>query len=140
MRLGETDLRTEYDCLDPASAPSCVCDAGCLARPGPGCPGGGDCAEQHVVRGVVGQVVHPLYDLNTWEYDIGLVTLDRSVSISAYIRPVCLPLVPGDLDQDRNKNWFVTGWGTTDPYRVKNAQTLQQVQVSFLIPLKIMTR
>ena len=88
------------------------------------------------MRGVSDQAVHPLYDPTTWEYDIGLVTLDRSVSVSAYIRPVCLPLLPGDLGQGKHKTWVVTGWGTTDPYRVKNAQTLQQVQVSKLGKVK----
>ena len=88
------------------------------------------------MRGVSDQAVHPLYDPTTWEYDIGLVTLDRSVTVSAYIRPVCLPLLPGGLDQGKHKTWVVTGWGTTDPYRVKNAQTLQQVQVSKLGKVK----
>ena len=61
------------------------------------------------------------------EYDVGILTLDRAVRISDYIRPVCLPEVPGELDQ---KNlWFVTGWGTTSHRRVRS-DTLQQVQVS----------
>merc|ERR1712142_738919 len=132
VRLGETDLRTEYDCLDPESAPKCVCDPGCVARPTPNCNGGRECADMHIIRGVARQTLHPLYDLNTWEYDIGLVTLDRAVSISAFIRPVCLPLVPGDPNTGPDQLWFVTGWGITNPFRATNADTLQQVQVEIV--------
>ena len=70
--------------------------------------------------------------VTTQEYDIGLVTLDRPVPMSAYIRPVCLPAVPGELDSSRTTLWFVTGWGTTTQREVL-AQTLQQVQVGKII-------
>ena len=60
------------------------------------------------------------------EYDVGVLTLDRAVRISDYIRPVCLPAAPGELDQ--RSLWFVTGWGTTS-YRRVLSDTLQQVQV-----------
>jgi len=62
----------------------------------------------------------------TQEYDVGILTLDTAVPLSDYIRPVCLPEVPGELDQSRL--WFVTGWGATSNRRVL-AEILQQVQV-----------
>ena len=65
----------------------------------------------------------------TQEYDVGILTLDTAVPLSDYIRPVCLPEVPGELDQSRL--WFVTGWGATSNRRVL-AEILQQVQVSNL--------
>ena len=73
--------------------------------------------------------------VTTQEYDIGLVTLDRPVPVSAYIRPVCLPAVPGELDTSRSTLWFVTGWGTTTSQREVLAQTLQQVQVGKITPV-----
>ena len=63
------------------------------------------------------------------EYDVGILTLDRAVTISDYIIPVCLPQVPGELDQSRL--WFVTGWGKTSFKRFLS-DTLQQVQVRSL--------
>ena len=66
VRLGETDLTTTYDCLDPSAEPSCVCDAGCAFSSWSACVAAKQCAERHVVRGVARQIVHPWYNLNTW--------------------------------------------------------------------------
>ena len=66
-------------------------------------------------------------DTSVQEYDAGILTLDRAVTISDYIIPVCLPQVPGELDKSRL--WFVTGWGTTSNRKVLS-ETLQQLQVS----------
>jgi len=121
VRLGETDLRRRLDCLDPEP------DSDCSLLPEDDCL---ECAEEHVVRRVSRQTIHPRYDPdNNWDHDIGLVTLAKAVKISDFIRPVCLPTVPGILSQDRL--WFVTGWGTTSKKRVIS-ETLQQVQVDIV--------
>ena len=54
--------------------------------------------------------------------------MDQAVTISDFIRPICLPTVPGVLSQDRL--WFVTGWGRTSNNRRVPSDTLQQVQVN----------
>ena len=64
------------------------------------------------------------------DHDVGILTLDRAVTISEFIRPVCLPEVGGELDEDNV--WIVTGWGTTSNTKVIS-NTLQQVQVSSYI-------
>ena len=64
------------------------------------------------------------------EYDIGMITLDRAVSLTDFIRPVCLPAAPGELATGRNNLWFVTGWGTTTSDSKLRSNTLQQVQVN----------
>ena len=146
VRLGETDLTTTLDCLDLSERPSCVCDEQCPFSSEDDCLAAGQCAHKHILRGVARQATHPQYDLNTWvgwrvfvffantvyaqEYDIGMITLDRPISITDYIRPVCLPAAPGELATGRDKFWFVTGWGTTTTYNNIQARALQQVQVN----------
>ena len=140
MRLGETDLSRRYDCKD--------LDFGCHFSSEEKCLEVGACAEQHVVRRVYKQTMHPRYNYKTWvrwhyltkianlitkylkDHDVGLVTLDQGVTISDFIRPVCLPSVPGTLDRDLL--WFVTGWGVTTNKRPALSTSLQQVQVSNL--------
>eukprot|EP00092_Neocalanus_flemingeri_P039147 GFUD01042609.1.p1 GENE.GFUD01042609.1~~GFUD01042609.1.p1 ORF type:complete len:421 (-),score=118.86 GFUD01042609.1:56-1318(-) len=124
VRLGETDLSTTLDCMDGQS--SCVCPTGCPFSSDEECLRKKECAEKHVRRGVSKKAIHPLYNPETWAYDVGIVTLDRAVSISDYILPVCLPAVPGELDTGRL--WFVAGWGTTNNGG-QGSDTLQQVQV-----------
>ena len=147
VRLGETDLATTLDCLDLSEKPSCVCDEQCPFSSEENCLAAGQCAHKHILRGVARQATHPQYDFNTWvgfrrfvvffantvyaqEYDIGMVTLDRPVYITDYIRPVCLPAVPGELATGRDNLWFVTGWGTTTADSNIQAKALQQVQVN----------
>ena len=61
------------------------------------------------------------------DHDVGLLTLDKAVKISDFIRPVCLPSVPGKLSSDRF--WFVSGWGATS-YRERSiASHLMDIQV-----------
>lgn len=120
VRLGETDLRRRLDCLDPEP------DSDCSLLPEDDCL---DCAEEHVVRRVSRQTMHPRYNPDNWDNDVGLLTLDQAVTISDFIRPVCLPTVPGVLSQ--NRLWFVTGWGKTSNKRVLS-ETLQQVQVDIV--------
>ena len=68
--------------------------------------------------------------VNAQDYDIGMITLDRAVSITDYIRPVCLPAAPRELETGSDYLWFVTGWGTTTSDSKREAKTLQRVQVN----------
>ena len=57
--------------------------------------------------------------------DIAIVTLDREVVVSKFVRPICVgdlktPVEPGD-------KVVVTGWGMTDPGSHKAARVLQHV-------------
>jgi len=121
VRLGETDLRRKYDCLYPDIG----CDGSekeCLEKK--------HCATEHVIKRVSKQTVHPKYNPNSRDYDIGLVTLDQAVAISDFIRPVCLPSVPGALSSDRF--WWVAGWGVTSYTERTMANKLMEVQVSLV--------
>ena len=61
------------------------------------------------------------------DHDVGILILDRALTISDFIRPVCLPEVGGELDKDNL--WTVAGWGTTSNMKVIS-NFLQHVQVS----------
>ena len=62
VRLGETDLTTTLDCLEP----SCVCDDDCPFTSEEECLEKKQCAEKHVERKVGSKINHPLYNPQTW--------------------------------------------------------------------------
>jgi len=125
--LGDTNLNTSHDCLDPSFYPSCVCaTAECPFSTHAQCVASGQCSDRRVVRRISNTSVHPLYSNTTWEYDVGIITLEDPVRISDYIIPVCLAHSQGQLEGDRL--WFVTGWGATAEKR-EISTILQQVQV-----------
>lgn len=58
---------------------------------------------------VVKHIPHTLYNKNEKYNDIALLMLDRPVTMSESIRPICLPMVDVRLGKFR----FVSGWGIT---------------------------
>lgn len=54
------------------------------------------------------KVVHPKYNVNTYENDLALVQLDRPLQFPPHVAPICLP--PDDIDL-LGKNATLTGWG-----------------------------
>jgi len=80
--LGEHDLNTTHDCLDP--------DYGCNEK---GAKCGSMCAPASVVVKVNQKIVHPNYcvDRGVAEFDVAILELGERVTFTPYIQPVCLP-------------------------------------------------
>ena len=71
------------------------------------------------------QTVHPSRVKSSRENDIAIVTLDREVEVSKFVRPICIgdlktPVQPGD-------KVVVTGWGMTEAGSHRAARVLQHV-------------
>jgi len=64
-----------------------------------------------VTVGISKIIVHPQYNPTTTSHDITLLKLDRAVTFTNAISPVCLPAA-SDTVQDNQKG-VVTGWGAT---------------------------
>lgn len=62
----------------------------------------------YVERGVAKKLVHPKYNFFTYEYDLALVKLDKSLDFAPHISPICLP---ASDDLLIGENATVTGWG-----------------------------
>lgn len=62
----------------------------------------------YVERAVARKVVHPKYNFFTYEYDLALVQLDKSLEFAPHISPICLP---ASDDLLIGENATVTGWG-----------------------------
>ncbi|XP_021349165.1 limulus clotting factor C-like isoform X1 [Mizuhopecten yessoensis] len=79
-------------------------------------------------RKVTSIEVHPHYDPGTYDLDIAVLWLDTPVTLTPYVRPVCLPsqfvserhLRPGT-------EGVVTGWGVTENSR--NSEELRMAKV-----------
>lgn len=93
VRLGEWDLSSTRDCLDPNY-----------------------CADPIVEVPVTETITHELYrpESRSNENDITLLRLGRPVETPTFIRPVCLPLAQHLRNQDYNgASLHVAGWGAT---------------------------
>ncbi|GJQ83319.1 hypothetical protein Trydic_g15957 [Trypoxylus dichotomus] len=62
----------------------------------------------YVERAVARKIVHPKYNFFTYEYDLALVQLDKSLEFAPHISPICLP---ASDDLLIGENATVTGWG-----------------------------
>ena len=82
--LGEHDLTTTHDCLDP--------EEGCEAD-GAECEAAQRCAPPHLEAEVEKTVIHPRYMtmLGFAEFDVAIIKLRNRVQFSPYIQPICLP-------------------------------------------------
>ncbi|XP_055904457.1 serine protease 7-like [Eupeodes corollae] len=92
VRLGEYDKSKPIDCI------------------------GNDCADPIVTMGIEESIPHPEYDdsSSNRQNDIGLIRLDRVVTYSDFIKPVCLPSALGLQPSIRTgTNLIVAGWGRT---------------------------
>ncbi|XP_072929943.1 CLIP domain-containing serine protease HP8-like [Epargyreus clarus] len=92
VRLGEWDTETEIDCED------------------------GFCSDPVVDLKVDKILVYPKYDKkNLTSGDIALLRLERSVTFTDFVRPVCLPSTPYVAKQDYIDSTYTTaGWGLTE--------------------------
>ncbi|KAK2721359.1 venom protease-like [Artemia franciscana] len=77
------------------------------------------------------KTIHEDYDGQgkSWQNDIAILTLARSVPFTNEISPICLPLNPELRSEEFTRmNPFVAGWGTTD-FKGRASDVLQQAQV-----------
>lgn len=98
IRLGEWDRSTDVDCEVSVT-------------------GKKDCADPHLDVGIEEIIFHPNYDTNANNNlnDIALIRLDRYVSFTDFVSPVCLPVQPHMRTKTfENIKMDVTGWGTTE--------------------------
>ena len=117
-----TNVRTQYDCYLEE------CDENERS-----CFENGQCADKHAIYTVFKVDINPQYGRNTEErsygsHDMALITLERVVSLTGTVIPICLPQkgqLQGLLSE---KNMFVTGWGKLNSAR-KGSDVLQQLQV-----------
>ncbi|XP_033346835.1 transmembrane protease serine 9-like, partial [Bombus vosnesenskii] len=82
-----------------------------------------------IQMGFESKLIHPDYNHPKHHDDIAILKLERDVSFSEYIRPICLPLE----ESLRNNNFmgynpFVAGWGRLR-YRGPLSDILMEVQV-----------
>ncbi|CAG9823709.1 unnamed protein product [Phaedon cochleariae] len=78
-------------------------------------------------RGVARKVVHPKYNYFTYEYDLALVQVDKTMDFQPHISPVCLP---ASDDLLIGENATVTGWG-----RLSEGGTLPSVLQEVQVPI-----
>lgn len=92
VRLGEYDTNTERDCIQDGED-SVIC------------------ADDPVTIGIEEKIAHENYrpTARDQRYDIALLRLDRDVTFTNYIKPICLP--PSSAI---GKKVFVAGWGKTE--------------------------
>uniref|UniRef100_A0A0N7ZB48 Peptidase S1 domain-containing protein n=1 Tax=Scylla olivacea TaxID=85551 RepID=A0A0N7ZB48_SCYOL len=111
IRLGEHNLATDPDC------PTDFIDAKeCAASP-----------EDYNPEDVI---VHEGYNLTNMRNDISLIRLDRAVTVSHSIRPVCLPQTGLDVGKFLgSRDAVVAGWGATE--NVTQSKILQRAPIPY---------
>ncbi|XP_065073297.1 serine protease grass-like isoform X3 [Ochlerotatus camptorhynchus] len=78
-----------------------------------------DCAGPIEEFGIESFDVHQDYNRPIYSNDIGLIRLDKDVTMNDHIKPICLP-VTADLQKKVFENYVVTGWGTTEAQKESN--------------------
>ncbi|XP_047470870.1 venom protease-like [Penaeus chinensis] len=79
--------------------------------------------------GLATTIAYPQYSKPQLYHDIGLIRLNKRVTIQPYIRPVCLPWGAGSNVDLVGKTVTVTGWGLTQPGG-RVSPVLQEVDVT----------
>lgn len=74
-------------------------------------------------------IPHPYYNHYTFDNDIALMELDRPITYSDYIKPICLPS-PQHVFETGSTVW-ITGWGATREGGFA-AKVLQKAQVRMI--------
>lgn len=89
--------------------------------------------DRRQIRGVAFQLIHDDWDSHemSWTGDIALLRLDKPVSYSIYVQPICLVKNESELSMIRNiKRGKVSGWGVVD-----NDDTLPDIANVVDIPI-----
>ncbi|XP_065073294.1 serine protease grass-like isoform X1 [Ochlerotatus camptorhynchus] len=72
-----------------------------------------ECAGPVEEFGIESIEMHQAYNRPKYSNDIGLIRLDRDVSMKDHIQPICLPITEA-LQTQAFAHYIVTGWGTTE--------------------------
>ena len=62
----------------------------------------------HIELGITRKLIHPKYNHSSYEYDLALLKLSRTIRYADHINAICLPQTEDDLV---GLNATVTGWG-----------------------------
>ncbi|XP_018568841.1 serine protease easter-like [Anoplophora glabripennis] len=89
--LGEYDTRNKTDCIYMGT--------------------GQDCADPPEIYGVESIIPHKMYTSSATQHDIALLRLDKEVTFTDYIKPICLPTKSSTLKG--NETFIIAGWGRT---------------------------
>ena len=136
VRLGDTILSTDYDCLYPDFCKKEIReeeDFYGLKE----CYEENECAPKHVDIRVRRVVSHENFSWCPYDgscfpkFDVALLTLETLVVFSSYIQPLCLPAIGESVEY---KYLVVTGWGNTNKNisigaDVHQADVLQKLDV-----------
>ena len=119
VRLGDTILSTDYDCIYPDNCKQEIREQDDFWG-SKECYEENDCAPKHVDIRVREVVSHEKF---SWcpddgscfpKFDVALLTLETPVVFSPYIQPLCLPAIGKKVEYNY---LVVTGWGNTNTNR-----------------------
>ncbi|TRY95793.1 hypothetical protein DNTS_024803, partial [Danionella cerebrum] len=83
-------------------------------------------------RSVDSFLIHPSYNRDTYNNDIGLLRLSSSVEFDAFIKPVCLAAENSTFSSGTS-SWLI-GWGQTDTgVNLSDPGTLQEAEVRVVL-------
>ncbi|KAK6635564.1 hypothetical protein RUM44_000816 [Polyplax serrata] len=78
---------------------------------------------------IADRIIHPGYNPTTFVNDIAILRMEKPVTFTKLIRPVCLPIEPDLRTKDYvNRKPFIAGWGTLS-FNGPSSDVLQQLQV-----------
>ena len=138
MDLGELDVTKEFDCIEDR-------ECGGDGAEGMRCLEEGFCAEKAVRYSVEAVKLHPKFTnirgrSGRPTFDVAVLVLDRQVSFTTYIQPVCLP-TPETATTSfdfPNQQMVVKGWGNVvlGLGKQQSATVLQELRGLKEIPLE----
>lgn len=83
------------------------------------------------VKSLLSKIVpHPSYNAYTFDYDIAMMQLDKAISFTDTIKPVCLPSPSYDFPV--GDSVWITGWGATREGASSGSTILQKAQVRII--------
>lgn len=72
-----------------------------------------DCADPAEEFGIESFQIHDDYNNPKFSNDIGLLRLNKDVTMKDHIKPICLPIT-ADVQHQTFPKYILTGWGTTE--------------------------